>query len=162
MQFKRQLSHLAGQDSVCAPSIHWWQWQPDPSYILTLQTFWHPASVTSWKKFRVVEGVSPEGCGRSLWQILLAQDPPRLQSASCSGLWQWRGRASSLQESLHQQMCQLLCISFPTSSSYPLLCMVALTGVTVTMWVLCTWSCIWEGLWDKHHCCGAGSMQECC
>lgn len=54
------------------------------------------------------KGSPQRGAVRSLWQVLLAQDPPRLQPTSCLGLWQWRGTASSLQESLHQQSCQLL------------------------------------------------------
>lgn len=44
---------------------------------------------------------------------------------------------SWLQDSLHQQACQLLCtLFFPISSGHTLPCIVALTGITITMWVL--------------------------
>lgn len=147
MLFKRQLPHLSVLDSVCAPSTCWWQSQPVPSCIFTLQTFWHPASVTSWisewwkgSPQRSISDPWHQSCWHSTHPgccLLLAQvcDSEGEQPAPC-----W------LQESLHQQTYQLLYIFFfHTSSSYPRPCLVALTDITITMWVLWVWSCLREG-----------------
>lgn len=90
-------------------------------------------------------GVLSDPWHRSCWH--------RTHPASCSGLWQWREgeqpAMSWLQEALNQQTCKLLCTFFPMSSTYLQPCVVALTGITITMWVLWVWSCIREGFVGK-------------
>lgn len=152
MQFKRHLPHPSGQAVSVLPV------PVGGSDSLSPAVFWPCRPSGTLQNFRVVEGTSPEECCQIPGTDPAGTGPTR--AAACFLLGSMAVKGNSQQEiTPPANMSAPVYLLYSMSSSYPLLCMAALTGITITMWVLWVWSCI-KDLWVKHHSSGAGSMQE--